>query len=62
MPVLAFARRVAWRACGCVGALTLAVFAAEAFLVLRDSREVRKRAGEGGARLEALLRDAGGQR
>ena len=56
MPILAFARRAAWRACGCVGTLTLAVFAAEVWL---SRREIRKRAEEGVARFEALLRDAG---
>ena len=56
MPILRTARRLAWRACGITGAATLAVFAAEAWL---SHREIRKRAEEGVARFEAMLRDAG---
>ena len=58
MPILASARRVAWRACGITGAVTLAVVAAEAWL---SHREIRKRAEEGVARFEAMLRDAEGR-
>ncbi len=56
MPVLRAIRRAAWNACGITGVLTLAVFAAEAWLA---RREIRKRAEEGVARFEAMLRDAG---
>ena len=62
MPVLRTARRLTRAACTVTGAVTLSLLAFEAWLHVRDSREARKSAEEGVARIEAMLRDAGDQR
>ncbi len=61
MRILATARRLTRNACTVTGVAVLSLLAFEGWLHVRDSWEARKSAGEGIARVEAMLRDAGGQ-